>query len=266
MSIPYIIQGKNLSCVINGTNYKINAATHSNYEKIIDAIKAKDWVTVEQLIDFKVSLVNYAKGKLEIRSGECYWEGRHFHNALTKRLMSMFEQGFDIDPMINFVNNLMLNTSKTAVDELYDFLEKNTLPITSDGYFLAYKKVKREVIKDEEGVEKETGRFVDIHSGTMDNSVGVTVSMNRNEVDDNRNNTCSSGLHFCSVSYLKHFGSEKDPIVILKVHPKDVVSIPIDYNNQKGRACEYLILEEYCDPDKKDILAKKVVLDSAIAE
>jgi hypothetical protein len=143
----------------------------------------------------------------------------------------MYKEGFAIAPLEQFIDNLMENPSKRAVDELYGFLEKNTLPITDDGCFLAYKKVKAD--------------YKDVYSGTIDNSVGQNVSMPRNKVNDDANQTCSDGLHFCSIDYLKHFGGER--IVILKINPRDVVSIPVDYNNAKGRCCAYYVIGEVED-------------------
>jgi hypothetical protein len=132
--------------------------------------------------------------------------------------------------MVNFMHNLMKNPSKRSVDELYGFLEKNNLPLTPDGHFLAYKKVRRD--------------FKDIHSGTMDNSPGTIVEMERNQVDDNKDQTCSTGLHFCGLSYLDHFGGSDSRVVIVKIDPADVVSIPSDYNGAKGRACRYEVIGE----------------------
>jgi hypothetical protein len=66
--------------------------------------------------------------------------------------------------------------------------------------------------------------------------------MERNAVDDNKDVTCSAGLHFCSRSYLDHFGGDR--IMILKINPADVVSIPSDYNDAKGRACRYEVIGE----------------------
>ena len=122
----------------------------------------------------------------------------------------------------------MENPSKRAVDELYGFLEKNDLPITPDGQFLAYKKVRHD--------------FKDCHTGTMDNSPGQVVSMERNQVCEDKDLTCSYGLHFCGMSYLRHFGGDKT--VIVKINPRDVVSIPSDYNEAKGRACRYEVIAE----------------------
>ena len=33
-------------------------------------------------------------------------------------------------------------------------------------------------------------------------------------------------------------------MVILKINPRDVVSIPTDYNNTKGRTCRYEVVGE----------------------
>jgi hypothetical protein len=140
----------------------------------------------------------------------------------------MLQEGFTIDPLVKFMENLMENPSNRSVTELYGFLEKNNLPITPDGHFLAYKRVRED--------------YKDCHSGTMDNSPGKIVEMPRNKVDDNQNNTCSHGLHFCSEGYLKHFGGART--VIVKINPRDVVSIPSDYDNTKGRACRYEVIGE----------------------
>ena len=66
--------------------------------------------------------------------------------------------------------------------------------------------------------------------------------MPRNQVNDDKNQTCSEGLHFCSQEYLGSFGGDR--VMILKINPKDVVSIPSDYNRSKGRACRYEIIAE----------------------
>jgi len=76
----------------------------------------------------------------------------------------------------------------------------------------------------------------------MDNSVGNVLEMPRNEVDADKDRTCSTGLHFCSYDYLKSFHGER--VVVLKINPKDVVSIPSDYNNSKGRTCRYEVVDE----------------------
>lgn len=227
MAYPYLIQGKNIVVVIGNTSHTISK-THIAYQKVLDAIKANDWDTVKDVIEPKKVVLNYGQGNVSVQGETLFWKGEELDTGLARRMITMLQEGFPIEPMVNFMENLYKNPSKRAVTELYGFLEKNNLPITPDGYFLAYKKVR--------------DNFFDVHSGTMDNSVGKIVEMERNKVDDNKDNTCSTGLHFCGMSYLNHFGGERT--VIVKINPADVVSIPSDYNDAKGRACLYEVVGE----------------------
>jgi hypothetical protein len=227
MSYPFVIQGNNVTVVIGNKPHTISK-THITYQKVVDAIKAGDWETVKQIIDPKKVVLNYGQGNVSIQGEKLFWKGVEFNNALSRRMIQMLQEGFSVEPMILFMENLMMNPSKRAVDELYGFLEKNNLPITPDGHFLAYKKVRE--------------NFFDVYTGTMDNSPGRVVEMERNKVDDDKENTCSTGLHFCSQEYLMSFGGSRT--VIVKINPRDVVSIPIDYNNSKGRACRYEVVGE----------------------
>ena len=223
----YLIQGNNITIVINNKPHTINK-THPTYEKVKEAIKTGQWDVVCNIIDPKKMVLNYGAGKLSVQGEKLFWNGVEFHNAMSKRMFQMLQEDLPIEPLVLFMENLMDNPSYRAVNELFGFLEKNNLPITSDGHFLAYKKVRE--------------NYKDVHSGTFDNSVGQTVTMERNQVNDNKEETCSAGLHFCSLGYLNHFGGER--VVIVKINPRDVVSIPSDYNATKGRACRYEVIEE----------------------
>lgn len=227
MSFPFIIQGSNVTVVVDNKPHTI-AKTHITYQKVVDAIKAGDWDLVRNIIDPKKVVINYGKGNVSIQGDKLYWKNEEMHGAIVTRMVSMLQEGFSIEPLVMFMENMMQNPSFRAVNELYGFLEKNNLPITPDGHFLAYKKVRE--------------NYHDCYTGKMDNSIGKVVEMERNKVDDKSENTCSSGLHFCSESYLSHFGGDRT--VIVKINPRDVVSIPVDYNNAKGRACRYEVIGE----------------------
>jgi len=224
---PYLIQGNNIVVVIGNKSHTVSK-THISYQKVLDAIKSNDWNTVKDVIEPKKVVLNYGAGNVSVQGEALFWKGEELHSTLAMRMITMLQEGFPVEPMVAFMENLMQNPSKRAVSELYGFLEKNQLPITPDGHFLAYKKVRDD--------------FKDCHSGTMDNSVGMIVEMERNKVDDDKNVTCSTGLHFCGMSYLSHFGGART--VIVKINPRDVVSIPTDYNEAKGRACRYEVIGE----------------------
>lgn len=229
MAHSYLIQGKNIVVVIDNRPYTVTS-THIGYEKLKQAIKDSDWDTVKQVVDPAKEILNYGAGHVAVQGSKVFYRDRELAGVMTQRLIEMYQDGFPVEPLILFMENLMTNPSKRAVEELYGFLEKGNLPLTPDGHFLAYKKVRKD--------------FLDIHSGTMNNAPGQVVEMERNAVDDNMNNTCSTGLHFCSKDYLNSFGDSTSRTVILKINPRDVVSIPADYNATKGRACRYEVLGE----------------------
>ncbi len=215
--------------------------SNPQYANIVAALVAKDLDKVRALaspvkiVEEKVNTVAKRDGtNVELRDGVVYYNGEALHNTLTDRIVQMSLEGFDVRPMILFLTNLQQNPSFRAVTELYSFLEKGNLPITEDGYFLAYKKVRSD--------------YKDCHTGSIDNSVGQIVEMPRNKVNEDPNQTCSSGLHFCSRDYLSQFGG--DHTMILKINPADVVAIPTDYNDSKGRTCRYVVVGEVQNDEK----------------
>jgi len=163
-----------------------------------------------------------------VTDDDVFMNGNPIVPYIAKSILGFVRQDINIQPLLQFIERLYQNPSKTAIDELYTFMEVNNLPITSDGCFLAYKNV--------------TDDFKDWHTGMFDNSVGCMVKMDRREVNDDRTQTCSKGLHFCSYEYTKVFYADVGHTVIVKIDPKDVVSIPIDYNGSKGRCCEYEVV------------------------
>lgn len=204
---------------------------HLNYAKIDEAIKKNDATALSKLVDVCKTLQKYASpvNGVEVKDGLVWRNGTPLHNSLATRILSLYREGYPIDPMVKFLDNLMNNPSKRAIEELYPFLEHRGLPITDDGCFLGYKRIRED--------------WKDWHSGKIDNSIGKTVSVERNTVDDNWREACSSGLHVGCLEYVKQFhpGSR---VVIVKVNPKDVVSVP--YNEvTKLRTASYTVLQEY---------------------
>lgn len=226
--------------LVTGQVTKFNKE-HPSFAKVVDAVRKNDF-TGALAFDVKTSINNFASENddLVFVKDSIVWYNFNgtpipLHNAMTTRVVAMINEGFDAKPLVAFMNNLLKNSSKVAVDELYLFLEATQLPITSDGHFIAYK-----MVNDD---------YTSIHDGKFKNDVGTVVEMPRNMVDDNRERTCSQGLHFCSKEYLPHYGrAEGTRLLLVKINPADVVSIPSDYNNAKGRASKYLIWKDITEP------------------
>lgn len=227
-----------MTCVINGKSYIIDSG-HLNYAKCLKAYKennADDFVKFADVVTQINQSVNATggSGKIEIRGDIVFYNSNPLHTTLTKRMIALLKEGHDIKPLSKFLENLMQNPSKRAVDELYDFLENKSLPLTEDGCFLAYKCVRE--------------NYLDKYSGLIDNSVGKIVKIERNTVDDNRQHECSAGLHVGGLNYSGPGGwyyKDGDVVLIVKVNPKNCVSVPQDHNAQKLRVCEYEVVGTY---------------------
>jgi hypothetical protein len=211
------------------------ATSHPSFNAIRDAIESGDSEAVERLVDKKQNISTTTNGRVQILDNTILLSGEEVSGRLVDRILEMVVRGSQaLDGYMKFLDNLYDNPSKTSIDELYLFIEACDLPITEDGHFLAYKRVRND--------------YRDIYTSTIDNSVGTSPTMTRRDVDDRRDRTCSAGLHFCAYSYLDKFGiGPGDNVMVVKINPANVVSIPSDYNNAKGRTWTYDVVGEIKD-------------------
>lgn len=236
MNNSFIKSGEVITLHINGQLHTVTKA-HTNYAKINEALKEGwlAWDAIEKLTDVAAAIESWANGTFRVLGGVLHRDDVEVHGALAARILQGIGEGESVTPFLKFMIHLGNNPSKTAVDELYLFLVNNNLPITEDGYFQAYKNV--------------TDAYTDKHTRTFDNSIGKTCSMPRNAVDDVRDNHCSNGLHFCSLNYLRSMWGFSGRTMIVEINPADVVSIPSDYDNSKGRTAKYTVVGELKNPE-----------------
>lgn len=223
--------GSNFITIIDDEGKTFNAdSTHINFAQAREAIFKGEVERALELINIKRGVERYFQGVIRIENGKVMYKELVIDNGLTKRIVECMRDGNDFKHLVNFFENLMLNPSNRAVNELYGFLTHNDIEITEDGHFIAWKRVKSD--------------YKDMYTGKMDNSPGKVVEMPRNMVNENSNQTCSHGLHVAAKSYIPHYGGGKGAIISCKVHPRDVVSIPTDYNQSKMRCCRYEVLKD----------------------
>jgi hypothetical protein len=256
----------------------INLSNGNKVTVFNDDIRYEDFKTAiiesrfedAEYMDVKAQITKFSKKfndgfnfSIEVKDGvgEVQLNGKTYPLAdvITKKIIALEEQGFSAQPLVNFMSNLYDNPSQTAIDELFLFMQDSDLPWTEDGHFIAYKIVKRDI--------SDPNKLWDIYTGELDNSVGKTVEMKRHAVDDQRNNLCSSGLHFCSKGYLPYYGASDGSVcVIVKINPRDVVSIPADYKNAKGRCCKYEVVGIVEDDNWRSSLSKTDYNTSAVVK
>ncbi len=221
-----------ITIVIDNESFSIGL-DHPNYMSIKDAINSNDADSIKELADVPKAMVLYTDGDVDIEGDVLRYKGDELHNSLSRRIIGMMREGFPFQPMLNFLDNCMKNPSKHSIDQLYTFLENKHLPITEDGSFLAYKAVDK--------------NFNDKWTGKINNQVGEVVEMPRNRVEDDFNQACGSGLHAGALEYVEGYKCDNggDQVVIVKINPEDVVSVPVDHKFQKLRCCKYEVVAIY---------------------
>jgi hypothetical protein len=239
MPFQYILTDRSITIVIDGIPHHVPRPDdldtgRSVWDAVKNALNDPSTTTDQMLgiINPSIGVDNATKDidGIRIYNGSLYYNGNIVHSALADRIVDIVREGLPVVPWVRFAGNVYSNPAEFSREELYLFLEKADLPITEDGCFLAYKNVRDD--------------YKDIYSGSISNTIGSIVSMPRQAVDVDRYRTCSTGLHFASKDYLPHYRSGGSRTVVVKINPADVVSIPSDYDNTKGRCWRYEVVGE----------------------
>ena len=233
--IPWIKTDDGFQVILSDGTSEVVARDHENYDELFEAVMSGNEQRFRELFDVQTLANKSFDGTdVSVQDGVVFYKGHEVHNTLTDRIVEFAEEGAPVEHMVKFLDNLMDNPSHRAVNELYDFLELRGMPITYDGCFQAYKAVRSD--------------YTDKYSGEIDNSPGAVVSMPRNQVDDNRDRHCSEGLHVGAWDYAGPDGwyaGHGDRIMLVKVNPRDAVSVPSDHGCTKLRVCKYKVVREY---------------------
>lgn len=211
--------------------------THRNYKAISDSLKNGEYSGLASLLDFAKKIGKKLKlegTSLTISNGQIMQNGKQVHNTAAAKVIEFYEKNLAFMPIAKFLERTLLNESPNSREQLWRFVERWNLPITSDGFLLTHKRV--------------ADNYKDHHSGTFDNSVGKIVEMPRHLVEDNPDVGCASGLHVANLDYAKnHYCVGNGRLVVCKVDPKDVVSVPRECDEAKMRVCRYEVVDECAD-------------------
>ena len=241
--MKYIINTAGIVFFQNARPIKIEKSS-PQYPKIVKAFDLPE----DQQEDAIAAILNREQGDFEyegfqITPEDVFYQGERLPTALANKVRSIAQEDLPLTLFVKFWDNIQANPSASSVRELYDFLAYRELPITEDGCFIAYKGVdmngwsisgnkKTKVLKG------KTNGYGQIYNG-----VGEEIEVRRWDVDDNRQNHCSFGLHVGSLDYAQDFAQGN--VVIVKVNPKDVVSVPSDCSCQKCRVSAYKVIDMF---------------------
>lgn len=211
------------------------APDHPGYNKIEQALREGNGKEALRLADIKTAIEDYVADPnnpdsgVKIKDGNFYYKGREIQHPVVTRIMEFAAKKHDAQPLILFFENLCQNPSGHSYSQLFRFLEHKALPITDDGCFYAYKAI--------------THDWKDYHTRTVSNRIGEKPFMERRETDDDFSEDCGSGFHVGNIEFVKSFHQQGGRIVLVKVNPKDVVSVPKS-ETYKMRCNTYEVIEE----------------------
>jgi hypothetical protein len=216
----------------------------TRYNSLLSLLRNKQFDQITDLVDqtgkLNKYLSEYTKGKFLVRHGVIIIDEEPLPDTLSDKLLELTDANEDTLPLEKFWQNLRKNPSKESVKDLFAFLRANKIPITSSGCFIAYKKVRTD--------------YKDCHSGKICNKPGRIVKMLREQVNADRNVTCSYGLHVAAYSYASNFSS--GVLLEVEVNPRDVVAVPPDYKQQKMRVCRYRVIRR-ATHEIKDLIYRR---------
>jgi acyl carrier protein len=228
--------------VDNGAEILTACSDHPKWEEIKIAYKSQNQSRLLALLSLSAVVEEYTIGQLSVNSTGVTYNGHPLHTVDSDRVLAFLREGLPYQPIANYISRKMANPSSRAITELYQFLEHKNMPITPEGFIVAYKGVRHDFYSMTGNNETIVLQGTVNSQGQILNEIGKVIEVQRNCVNDNFKMHCAEGLHAGSLLYAKGFGPR---IILVSIDPADVVSVPDDCDCQKLRCCKYKVLGEY---------------------
>lgn len=280
--IAYIATPETITIVLDGKHRTVQVRSKTHRNEVVTALekfkKSPQTDFDRELLEIYLApirravLASDSRFELSPDGKVLYLTGSQvpIPSQLGNHIIDFLDNSLPVDALVKFWESCLKNPHYVAIQELFNFLEENKLPITDDGGFLGYKKLNflrgeahidvpdefEELIINENGqvvsltggivipsVAKKYKEFfdsptlVDVYSGKIRQKVGEVVKIERLRLNEEaRRQECGYGLHIGAFSY-KFNG---DIRVLCKVYPEDVIAC--NEGQAKLRACEYQIV------------------------
>ncbi len=228
--IPYTFAGSSISVYLEDVH--IFPSSHLLFKKVVELVKAGNLPALKKLMEAK------NQDGLSVKDDVVLYNGEPLTTGAAKKLFELKAAGFDVAPMIKFLENCYKNPYPAVVEKLYEFLESKGMPITEDGCFIGYKYCNQDYF------DSYTGKTYKYLPNTF-------VTMPRVDFHDLSGSECSHhGLHVGNWEYSGvkdnnyNNGLYGRRNMLVKVNPKDVVSVPYGSEAKKIRTWEMYVIKE----------------------
>ena len=180
------------------------------------------------------------------------FEGVKMHPVFVEKLRRLYDDGYPTHCIKDFFQRYSENPSFELVQlenissnqfGLFDFLSVRELPITEDGCFLAYKGVQGDYWSVNVNKKTRILKGQTNSSGQVLNAPNEIIECHRGDVDSSRDACSTHGLHVGSLEYATNWAGPNGKVMVVKIDPKYVVSVP-EREACKCRVSKYEVIKE----------------------
>lgn len=220
--------------------------SYHKFKELLDALISDDDERAFSLLNVPEKVVAKLRAlseRVTLAGNTILFDGDPVHGAISNHIIEIMEEGEEEvkwRALVNFLEKVGTNPEEHSRTMLYDWLHKHDFIITEDGDFLAYKGVNNDLTSITAGPAFVDGQRFEGH---IPNELGTVISMARSTVEHNPKVACSTGLHAGTWDYAREFAAS-GTVLLVKINPRDVVSVPTDCNSQKIRVSRYEVLRK----------------------
>lgn len=232
----------NITAFISGNMYAADEQ-HPFFNEIVRRVLEGD-ETVASLFDADnqvAEIFTNLTDRIRIDRSRVLIDNDEIDDVYADQIVETLRQGDDeetIRPLVKFLENVYTNLEAHTRKNLSRWLEATGgFTIDEDGDILGYKGLTAAGGSVHLGPAVVNGKDV---NGSVPNEPGSVVEMKRSAVEHDPSVACASGLHVGTWSYARSFGQGVTALV--KVNPRDVVSVPTDCGGQKMRVSRYKVV------------------------
>lgn len=227
--------------ILNKADLETEEIANNLFEVMSPAVK----------VQREISSSYYLSDNLDFRDGTIFFHEHQLEETLSNHMLSLLDDN-DVPKsermwkaFMNFLDKLYQNVSEDVKQQLFKWMDYenragNDFGIADDGDIIGYKGCGGTLLKPMSVFE---GRAivdgVEV-KGKIPNKVGSVISMPRSEVQHDPSIGCSVGLHVGTRDYATNWA---DILILVKVNPRDIVSVPYEVDSQKMRVCEYTVMK-----------------------
>jgi hypothetical protein len=217
--------------------------------QVIEAIAAGDTDEVIRILTpIRAVASAFNTGDVRVTENAIYYRGRELNNASALRILELQAAGLPVQSEANCLASLMRHDDPRVIESFERFIERWNIPRTPEGRIVLCKGVRDD--------------FFDMHSHSVDWSVGNIVTMSWDDIDRDPSNTCSSGLHCAPLEGARSYVSGAGRLLEVHVWPEHIGALPYDYErNGKVRVVEAYVAREIPRDVAKDFYDFTPIID-----